>query len=1088
VCSLDLLLALAVASAAQAPAWVAQGSAPSTGGQVEGLKDREVAGAVNAVAPHPKNADILYIGAVNGGIWKTENATAATPVWKQLTDGQKSLSVGALEFDPTDNSQQTLVAGLGRFSSLSSEGGARAGLLSTADGGDKWTAVAIRTLGGRTLAVNVRGIAPRGSTIVVAANEADQAVDVGIWRTKDGGRSWAQISGGNDTGLPTGAVSALASDPSDPKVLFANAGAGINAGLYRSADTGATWARVSNNAMNARIAAAANLKIAVGPNQTVYVAVVDWSTGQLSEVFRSADGGKNWSSMGVPTTAEGGIHPGRQGGVHLSLAADPNDANFVYVGGDRQDGDFREDTAQSTPNSIGARDYSGRLFRGDASKPAGMQWVHLTHSSRLGAAGGGTKSGTSPHADSRTMRAAANGDLIEGDDGGVFRRTQPRTNAGDWASLNGNLQVTEFHAVAWDANAKAVIGGAQDVGTPEQPKSAATRWQNFSNGDGGVVAVDAVSSKGFSTRYTSYYGLNTFRRSVYDAKGQLQSSVFVGLQVDGGGQLTPQFYTPIRLNAVDPTRLVIGANDAVYESFDQGDTLTALAPNIRANGNGPNPIAYGAKGQGNADALYVGSGDHLYIRRKAGDPLAPTGYQGGQVLGVVMAPDNPTTAFVVSPQGVFRTQDAGQKWDDLTGNLSAAEPGWLRSIAYCSDQPAGLLVIGADRGVFAASGPGFNNWSRLGVNLPPAPVYTLEYAPGDRLLLAGTLGRGAWALGFGQAAGGAAAPAPAATKPSPEAPSKPAEAAMKVFLLRPGALVDRGRQLLYIMAPNGGIEALKLANGEVAWATKDGAKPVAVVGDVLVTQAAPTAGANALKMVILSCENGKVVTTGSMGLPEGVRPSIQSTPHRTFSVAAAPVAGGREAVVSWQVIERPKRALPPGTKDVLPGPGGGAAAPPAAAGVPATHGVFKVNLADGTTAPHEGPAPQAFAPLPPAPRIPDVPGPQLRSADGRHVLARDPAGAPKRDAEGPPGLPWRSMVVFDQATKGLVGKFPTQLQPLSFFVDGPRIVFETAPFARGPRGSDEEPAKVRAVDLETGKEVWSRPVREDVDRNAAVPP
>src|SRR5205807_2369194 len=129
--------------------------------------------------------------------------------------------------------------------------------------------------------------------------------------------------------------------------------------------------------------------------------------------------------------------PGSQGGIHLALQADSRNANLVYIGGDRQPFPF--------PNSIGARDYSGRLFRGDASKPAGSQWVHLTHTSGLGAAGGGTASNSAPHADSRDMGLAANGVLIVSNDGGVYRRTSPQTNTGDWFSMNGNLQVTEFH-------------------------------------------------------------------------------------------------------------------------------------------------------------------------------------------------------------------------------------------------------------------------------------------------------------------------------------------------------------------------------------------------------------------------------------------------------------------------------------------------------------------------------------------------------------------------------------------------------------------------------------------------------------------
>jgi hypothetical protein len=296
------------------------------------------------------------------------------------------------------------------------------------------------------------------------------------------------------------------------------------------------------------------------------------------------------------------------------------------------------------------------------------------------------------------------------------------------------------------------------------------------------------------------------------------------------------------------------------------------------------------------------------------------------------------------------------------------------------------------------------------------------------------------------------------------------------------------------MAPDGGVEALNLKTGEPAWATKEAAKPVSVVGDAVVSQAPPAAGANALKVVTLDRATGKQVSSGTVDLPPGVRPMVQSTPHRTFTMAAAPSAGG-EAVVTWQHTERPKRALPPGTKDVLPPPGG-AGAPPVVGGPGDTRrGAFKLNLTTGATAPHEGPSPPvAMAPPLTPGRLPGVAGPQLPSADGTHVLARRTPDEPKKDANDPPGLPSRTMVVYDRATGQPAGEFRTPVQPVAFFVTDNRIVFETAPFSRPDTAPDkkgklvEEPAMVRAVDLKTGKQVWARPVREAIDRNAAVPP
>ena len=136
--------------------WQRQGPRPTTEGQVEKIIDREVMGASQALAAHPVDANIVYAAAVNGGIWRTMNAMAARPAWLPMTDLARSLSFGALEFDPTDTTHTTLVAGTGRFSSKSRSGGALIGLLRTVDGGATWTALGADPL--RSL--HITGVAP----------------------------------------------------------------------------------------------------------------------------------------------------------------------------------------------------------------------------------------------------------------------------------------------------------------------------------------------------------------------------------------------------------------------------------------------------------------------------------------------------------------------------------------------------------------------------------------------------------------------------------------------------------------------------------------------------------------------------------------------------------------------------------------------------------------------------------------------------------------------------------------------------------------------------------------------------------------
>ncbi len=719
--------------------WIANGPGPNTLGQVENIAHGEVVGAVNAVAPHPTDASTIYVGAVNGGLWRTTNATAKAPLWTPLSDSAPSLSIGALEFDPTDTTHMTLLAGVGRSSSLLGLGGSLTGLLRTTDGVN-WIPL---DGNGALRGVNISGVAPRGKTLVIAVDTAETAAARGLWRSTDTGATWTKVSGTIGTGLPSGASFALASDPRDSSVLFAHA----FDGLFRSVDTGATWIRVSSGEMATLLRTSDNVDISIGRSKSVFVAIV--GNGNLTGLFRSKDSGSSWNALDLPKTVENtgaafGIHPGGQGGTHLSIAADSTDANIVYIGGDRQpcfteSNGCRAPRVPMFPNSLGANDFSGRIFRVDASRARGSQATAITHS--------GTASNSAPHADSRDMGFSADGDLIEVDDGGVYRRTAPRSKNGDWLSINGTLQTTEFHAVAWDANADIVIGGAQDTGTSEQQFSSDIVWRTVSAADGSDVAVDDTQTGATSIRYSSFQYLGNFRRRTFNATNELQSEIFPPLNVVGrGNPLVAQFYTPIRLNNVNPNRLILGGANSVYESFDQGQTIREIGVGIVINDTGTDPIAYGAAS--NDDMLYVASDTNVFIRNAP--PPAPltasSTYPGvTEISDIAIDPSTPNSAFVLDGTNVYRTADGGGTWTTVAGNLETLSPGTLHSIVYRSTGPP-AVVVGSDTGVFIALGPTFNSWASLGCGLPRVPVYDLEFDARDRILVAGTLGRGAWVL------------------------------------------------------------------------------------------------------------------------------------------------------------------------------------------------------------------------------------------------------------------------------------------------------------------------------------------------------
>jgi len=1056
--------------AQQQPVWKPATPAPNTRGQVENISNKEVSGAINAVTPHPSESKILYIGAVNGGVWKTENATDPAPNWKALTDHFGSLSIGALEFDMSDPTLNTLVAGVGRFSSFGRRGGNRTGLLITTDGGENWDSI---DGSGILAGMNISGVAKLGKKLVVTVNTASSFSQRGVWRSEDLGTTWKKISGDTDSGLPLGRSFDLISDPNEPQRLFTNAGTN---GIFKSNDFGANWFKVSNADLDNVVSSAIQVEIACGKQKSLFVTTVG-GTGQISSVFASKDLGDNWDKMDLPTVENVPANPGGQGSIHLSIAADPNQANLVYIGGDiqvRLNGFF--------PNAIGANDFTGNLMRGDASKSSGKQWVHLTHSNALGPAGGGTANRSAPHGDSRDMDFAANGVLIEGDDGGVYKRTKPQEK---------NLQIAEFHSACWDAVSNVVVAGAQDTGTAVQEKSDQVRAFSISTGDGGVVAVDDTSADNESIRYTSFQKLLSLRRRIFDDNNVQQSSTAPSLFVTSGDPLEAQFYTPLKLNSINPDRMIIGAANGIYESLDQAETIDQIANGIPVNPSVGNPIAYGAKSA--EDTLYIGSSDRVFVRFKPDpEPLVQSiSYPGGLVVGIANHIEKPKTAFVVDSDQVFETSDGGGSWTDLTANLSGMNIGALRSIALVPGSP-NVVVVGADRGAYMRA-LNSANWQKLGIGLPNVPIFALEFDAKSKKLMAGTLGRGAWITDFCPLT--SAVPQGETVMISPpsglENNGIPGKRAMQQLF--PGVIVDSDSNRVFLMKPKGGVQSVSIVEGETIWASDKCDKPIGLVnGRIIALKSRPN---NELRVVALDPATGEQKVTGAIELPETASGLVDRTLDGKLE-AVANVAED-EATVTWTYqssniqgkprdeVEQaalPRRRLNPVFEN--------SDDPQTAVEQPrSSDGQFKFNLASGETSKlSTADAEAASAEMPNfAPQkaamaiaIPEIAGRQFVSSDGLHTLVSN-------KAEG--GDSWfkYELRVFENESRDEIGKFRSSRPVVPFKVIGSTVLVVTESYERLIDGENVlEPRKLRAFDLENGNEIWSREIR-DTRYNGPVP-
>ncbi len=691
--------------------WIPMGPAPIQNGYNNHLPGRVIDGCVEAVAAHPTDPNIMYIAAVNGGVWKTTNATSSNVSWKPLTDDQRTSSFGFLEFDPTDGTRQTLVAGTARRSAFAQVGGDLIGLLRTSDGGNSWTGLGTYSLS----SLHVVSVAARGSIIMAAGFDLNGTN--GLYRSINTGADFVSVSGTG--GLPIGSVTSLVGDPGVPTRFYA---AVPPTGLFRSENSGVTWINISAG-VNLTGITSAKFAVHTGATNVVFVGVQNSGSVQF---YRSTNMGTNWTAMDSA--------PVGSGDLQYAVAADPTNANLCYTAGTLGFG---------TQSSI---------CRGDASKTPGTQFTPLA----------GEPPGTSPHSDSRAIVFDANGSMIEADDGGINRLATPAVSAngtnaaGGWTSLLGNLQITEMHSIAYDSLNRIALLGAQDNGDAQQIYPGSFAWEGTVGGDGGVVQVDNTSTPGRSIRYISYLALIVLQRTTYDSNNVVISSVYPTLTTTNGAPLIANiapagnmpFYPPLALNAINAKRVLIGGNTNLYESFDQMDNVSEITKLGGANAN--TRMVYGGRSGATAfpEILYVGNGSRI-LRRSAGQTVVTTNaapFPGGTVLAITANPTNWQNIVAVGSSGVYSSVNAGDAWQNITGNLTGV--GNFRWVEFLPLPVGDTLAVGTDLGVFimSLSAPGV--WRTLGDSLPTAPVFSMQYVASEQILVVGTLGRGAWKFNF----------------------------------------------------------------------------------------------------------------------------------------------------------------------------------------------------------------------------------------------------------------------------------------------------------------------------------------------------
>jgi hypothetical protein len=757
------------------PRWEAQGPGPINDG---GFID---VGAIQAVAVDPGDPDNVYIGAINGGVWHTTNATDPSPHWDAQTDMAPSLSIGALAFSPLDS--QTLYAGTANI-----DNGRATGLLRTIDGGEHWKQVGDGQLDGHS----IRSVVPTASFFRLPDGTVEQTVlvatnDAGVWRSTDSGETFTPLPTGGARQLAIGTQTDLVADPVLGGPLYA---AVTGYGVYRTDDFGSHWDLLTGNTPNFSTSGLADIRLASfnqGGLDGVYAlaqAPVTYCGGDNTNatVYRYTNQNASWQAMDTnypkvldPDCPEtyGLVH--QNDAYHLSIGVDPTNPNVVFI-------------AAYTATI-------GIVYRGNIRQPFGKDWELVSPSGAQG----------TTHADSRHMTFAPDKtlpgvyDLLEADDGGLYRLVNPDDpSSRRWESVNGDLQITELHNAAYDSLNHVVFSGAQDNGNPAQSAPGNLLWTNQDGGDGGTLAIDTSGPNAIRYLMTGGSNIKYLHRRVFNPSNtQITDSSY-----NHGSDLVPLaspgtpdvVYSGLRNADTNPdhdingtfalnaspfakARMLVGTYDTamggLYESFNGGQTLFDLTGNFSfLPAVNVSTFAYGGgeNGSFNADVIYVslyynvtvGGHPHLnnvlFLRDGPGGEFKQLTYPGSTTLDskithIVLDPANWRTAYVSeSNNRIYRTTTAGDSWEDITGNLGALTTTIQTiEVVNLSGVPGKEVVfVGGDSGFYRTLDPADADphWRRYGSNLPHTIGEDLHYYDkvhdNADVLVAGSYGRGAW--------------------------------------------------------------------------------------------------------------------------------------------------------------------------------------------------------------------------------------------------------------------------------------------------------------------------------------------------------
>jgi photosystem II stability/assembly factor-like uncharacterized protein len=571
-------------------------------------------GRLNTIEFHPDDPDIFWVGAPTGGLWVTEDHGAT---WTPKTDQIPKIQVSAIAVPSDFSSSNTIYIGTGDRDTWSRRGN---GILKSTDGGNTWSSTGLTT---DVIEFYVGGIKihPDSNNSIYAITSA------GLYKSIDSGENWEmlKVCKGID----------MEFNPLNPEIIYISTRIDDNSNhtrIYRTLDGGATWQTVLS-----RIGSRTELAVSPDEPTWVYAIVSDLNRG-LQAIYRSTDNGGLFSLIfsGIPLTNnilsidcvpsdEGG-----QGEYDLCLAANPTNAEEVYVGG------------INTWKSV----------------DGGFTWEICNV--WTGTCGGIVQE---VHADHHWLEFQYNTEtLFDCNDGGIYFTE----DAGEsWTDISAGLTINQIYRISGSQQtSNEIIMGLQDNGNALWTGGYNIGWRD---GDGCECQINPLDDDIQYRCSNSGFPLYTFDHWANAAVFEVEN--------DSGG-----WFKPFRFFPDNPANMLYALTN-VWITYDHGQNFE----------------------------LFFNPSDSSIIHE------------------LEIAPSDPQVVFVCNEDNLYKTNDGGQDWENLTSYLPFI-PFYLFRIEIKQDDQDVIWITnvewGGNNSVYMSEDGGYT-WTNISYGLPDIPFYDI---------------------------------------------------------------------------------------------------------------------------------------------------------------------------------------------------------------------------------------------------------------------------------------------------------------------------------------------------------------------------